>query len=112
MKTNTRASNLVSIIANVITPKRIRCYDNGGKTIDRYTVVFTGRYRHKTGNEFLYLAMNQTPFHPLGFGQHGSFRVQIDRPSYKHLGKKINFSDLPKDCQTLVTSDYNDLWAI
>lgn len=41
-------------------PKYIRCYDNGGKTCDRYTVVFTGRYRHKTGGSFLYVGMSRS----------------------------------------------------
>lgn len=112
MKTKTRASKLVSIVANMITPKYIRCYDNGGKTADRYTVVFTGRYRVKTENQFIYIGMSEMPFHPLGIGFHGESSIQIDRPSYKHLGKKIKFTDLPKDCQLLVGRDYNYLWNI
>lgn len=112
MKNPTRSSRLLVIVSNQLTPKYIRCYDNGGKTADRYTVVFTGRYRHKTDNEFNYLGMNGSPFHPLGIATHGSSKKQIDRPSYKHLGKKITFNDLPKDCQTLVSSDYNDIWDI
>jgi hypothetical protein len=93
-------------------PKYVRCYDDGGKSIDRYTVVFTGRYRRNTGGAWLYLAMNTAPFHPQGFGQHGeSVGVQpIDRPRYGHLGKRIAFKDLPDDCRRLVVSDYCDLW--
>lgn len=37
---------------------------------------------------------------------------QIDRPTYKHLGKKIAFDQLPNDCKTLVISTYSDLWDI
>ena len=93
-------------------PRYIRCYDNGGESFDRYTVVFTGRYRKKTGGEFWDLGMSANPFHPQGFGQHGSNREQIDWPTYGHLGKKIKFQDLPEDCQKLVMDDYRYLWDL
>lgn len=93
-------------------PRYIRCYDNGGKTYDQYTVVFTGRYTHKTNNAFMYVGMSSAPFHPLGFGQHGDSPQPIDRPSYKHLGKRIDFDQLPEDCKKLVYRDYTDLWDI
>jgi len=92
-------------------PRYIRCYDNGGTTIDRYTVVFTGRYRGH-GGEFMYLGMSSNPTHPQGFGQHGFSQDQIDRPTYGHLGKKISFDDLPADCQELVLSDYLVIWGL
>ena len=100
-----------SLLPNGI-PKYVRCYDNGGETADRFTVVFTGRYTHKTGGDFIYLSMSGAPFHPQGVGQHGSDRKQIDRPAYSHLGKKIKFQDLPDDCRKLVLSDYKDLWDL
>lgn len=96
------------------TPVGVRCYDNGGVgkpkgTCDRYTVVYTGRYRRHTGGEQQYVGMSPSPFHPQGVGMHGSARVDIDYPSYKHLGKKISFDQLPEDCQKLVLSDCFDL---
>jgi hypothetical protein len=42
------ANRLLSLMPNGV-PKYVRVYDNGGKSFDRYTVVFTGRYTHKTG---------------------------------------------------------------
>ena len=93
-------------------PKYVRVYDNQGETIDRYTVVFTGRYGHKTGGETWVLGMNCAPFHPQGFGQHCPCTNRPDYPTYGHLGKKIKFEDLPKDCQTLVLNDYRDLWDL
>lgn len=93
-------------------PRYIRCYDNGGRTCDRYTVVFTGRYKRRTGGQFVYLAMNEQPYHPQGFGQHGFSDELIDRPKYAHLGKRIRFEELPTDCQTLVRDRYNALWNI
>ena len=93
-------------------PRYVRCYDNGGETTDRYTVVYTGRYTHKTNGSHLYLGMSSRPFHPQGVGQHGESDTQIDYPSYKHLGKKIKFDDLKEDCRQLVLQDYVDIWDI
>lgn len=93
-------------------PRWIRCYDNGGASIDRYTVVFTGRYKQNTGGVFWFLGMSSNPFSPQGFGQHGESEDQIDTPSYGHLGKKIKFEDLPEDCQKLVLKTYVYLWDI
>jgi len=91
-------------------PRYIRCYDNGGETADRYTVVFTGRYTHKTGREHWYLGMSGSPFHPQGIGQHGSSVHQIDYPKYSHLGKKITFNDLTDECKECVKQTYLYLW--
>jgi len=103
-------------------PRFVRCYDNGGRTCDRYTVVFYGRYRHtKTGGEFVYLTMDDRPFHPQGFGQHGSSRELIDvvnsgrapGPGKEcHLGKRVKFKDLPADCRKLALSDYCVIWDL
>lgn len=83
-----------SLMPNGI-PRYIRCYDNGGETLDRYTVVFTGRYTHKTGRAFWYLGMNAAPYQ--GIGQHGETMYKpVDRPTYGHLGKKIKFETLPR----------------
>ncbi len=82
---------------------RIKCYDNGGKTFDRYTVVYLDEpesYRNPQGKT-LYEArgMSEHPFHPQGFGQ------ACTAAPGKHLGKLIQFSDLPPDCQKLVKQD-------
>lgn len=93
-------------------PKYVRCYDNGGETADRYTVVFTGNYTHKTGRQHWYLGMSANPFHPQGVGMHGESSTQIDRPAYSHLGKKIKFEDLTKEAQECVKQTYVDLWDL
>ena len=94
-------------------PKYVRCYDNGGKTADRYTVVYTGRYRRDlTRDEFQFVGMSAQPFHPQGVGMHGSSKVQIDRPASAHLGKRIKFAELPDDCRKLVLADYRELWCL
>lgn len=91
-------------------PRKIRCYDNGGKTADRYTIVFTGRYKNKTGGEHWYLGASGNPFHPQGIGAQGSSRTQIDYPSYKHLGKKITYDQLTVHVKMFVMQTYAYLW--
>ncbi len=108
-------------------PRWIRAYDNGGTdvkggSIDRYTVLYTGRYKKGTG-WYQYVAMNCSPFHPQGFGQHGESREIIDQipgswggvaigRTHPTLGKRISFDDLPEDCQKLVLSDYREIWNL
>jgi hypothetical protein len=79
---------------------KIRCYDNGGKTMDRYTVIFMDSPEALAGH-FACLAMNHEPFHPQGFGQHSAAIPG------RHLGKRIKFEELPADCQRLVRSHYD-----
>ena len=102
----------------IMTPRSIRVYDNG-RYFDRYTVVYTGRYRYKTGGSFMHVGMSHNPFHPQGVGQHGFSNRQIDVNTWGfapaigrkcHLGRRIEFGDLPKECQQLVRWDYLDLW--
>jgi len=95
------------------TPRYIRCYDNGGKTFDRFTVVFSGHYRRKNSrDQFIYLGLSENPYHPQGFGQHGGSDELIDRPAYSHLGKKITFDQLPDDCKRAVIDVYREIWIL
>lgn len=100
-------------------PKKIRVYDNGGKTADRFIVVFTGNYnnigkkRGETKTSYHYVvAMSDKPYHPQGVCLMDSYPNVIDYPSYKHLGKKIKFENLPDDCKKIVIEDYKDIWMI
>ena len=95
-------------------PRWIRCYDDRGKTIDRYTVVFTnvGKTDHAARGYCYYVGMSGSPFHPQGFCQHGEHTTMIDRPRSSHLGKRITFLELPSDCQQVVLSDYKEIWSI
>jgi len=80
--------------------KNLRIYDNGGKTFDRYTVIYMDQpERHG----YACLGMSEHPFHPQGFGQHG-----IAQPG-RHLGRRIQFDQLPDDCQKLVQQELNTL---
>lgn len=89
-------------------PRYVRCYDNGGETADRYSVVFTGRRARGAG--FPYLGMSANPFHPQGIGTRGESEYFVDRPTSRHLGKRIAFEALPEDCRKLVMQDYRALW--
>jgi len=80
----------------------VNCYDNGGSTFDRYTIVFK---KLDERGDCVYLAASTYPFHPQGFGQHGSARGRIDLPTWKHLGKRIRFSELPEDVQKFVNQN-------
>ena len=95
-------------------PRYIRCYDNGGETWDRYTVVFTGKYRDKKDpySSFLYIGASSNPFHPQGFGTVGESQEIIDRPAYSHLGKKTEFALLPPDVQVFTVNVYKDIWNL
>jgi len=81
----------------------LRCWDNGGESIDRYTVVWPD------GN---YLAMDDNPCWPTGFGQHGE-GAQYDPEVSKlpgggvksYLGRMLSFQELPAECRKLVLSD-------
>lgn len=88
-------------------PRYIRVWDNGGRSYDQYTVVFTKK--SLAPGIFMYIGMSDNPCSPMGFGQHGELH---QKHQGKHLGKRIKFSDLPVDCQRVVIDDYKDLWDI
>lgn len=92
-------------------PKHIRVYDNGGKTADRFTCVFTGNYRGRNGL-CRFLNMSKYPFSPLGVGMHGECQDIIDRPTSSHLGKRVKWDALPFDVQVCIWQDYADYWEI
>lgn len=77
----------------------VEVHDNGGKTIDRYTVYYRRRYFSANAWQHGYMAMSAAPFHPQGFGQHGEGTLG------RHNGRRIAFRDLPVDCRKLVMQD-------
>jgi hypothetical protein len=80
-----------------------RIYDNGGATQDRYTAVFLNDPQSPYANrdQMIYAAIgfDETPFSPLGFGQHTTARLG------NHLGKRIAIRDLPEDARKFVTQE-------
>lgn len=63
-------------------------WDNGGKTVDRYTVILD--WESMDAGCFMCFSMSANPEHPQGFGQHGEAKEGA------HLGKRITFEELPE----------------
>lgn len=118
--TNKQRDRLKRLLPGGI-PKYVRCYDNGGETYDRFTVCYTGRAASADG-VYPYVGMSAHPFYPQGFGQHGETTLRpCDTNGWGyppavgrkcHLGTRINFTDLPPDCQKLVLRDYKEIWKL
>ena len=90
--------------------KTLRVYDNGGKTIDRYTVLIPN-ININTGVIYLeMLGLSDNPNHPLGFNQ---FCGEWKRGSTKNLGKRIQYFDLPGEVREAIKSRLlQDLWIL
>jgi hypothetical protein len=72
--------------------KVIACYDNGGETIDRYTIVLNTYHDYaKTLRECLALSSGQDGY--FSFSQFSSCQMG------RHLGKKLKFEQLPEHVQ-------------
>jgi len=74
-----------------INGHKVRIYDNGGRTIDRYTVII-GRDAY---------GMSTDPFYPQGFNMHvGEVPNQVMLGG--HLGKRVNFNSLPTEVKKAI----------
>jgi hypothetical protein len=95
-------------------PKWIRVFDNGGKTFDRYTVVYTHAHSFGLKGYTVGVGMSENPYHPQGFGQHFEYDNARDLKggTIGACGKRIAFQELPPDCQKLVLSDYKEYWKL
>ena len=80
--------------------KNISIYDNGGKTLDRITVIFDKEKRQtKDGIIYNCIAASETGS---GIYQH------CEAIKGKHLGKKINFSKLSLPLQNKLLIELNN----
>lgn len=81
----------------------IACYDNGGKTADRYTVLFGGKFwtpgfaEHwwkvcREPRMLQHLGMSAYPSDPQGVSMWGE-----DAMRGPHLGRKVRWLDLPEN---------------
>lgn len=83
----------------------LRCYDNGGKTFDRYTVVpprWAKEERERHPGSFSAIGSSEHPFHPQGFGQ------TVSATPGPHLGKRVKWTDLPPDVQKFARQVFPD----
>ena len=76
--------------------------DSGKGFVDRYSVYYAP-YEHKDELIFPYVAMDQNPYSPGGFGQYGELYHRYS--VWGTNDKVIEFETLPIDCQKLVISD-------
>jgi len=92
----------------IINNQKIKCYDNGGKSIDRYTAIYLSSpvtncdpypYYKKIYNG---LSFCYQPSFALGICSH------IEATIGRHLGKRIAFHDLPTDCKKAILNDINN----
>lgn len=85
----------------------LRCYDNGGKTADRYTII-PPRWAHEyhelpwphCRQMFMAIAASEEPFHPQGFGQH------VSASPGAHLGARVHWNALPADVQQFARQSF------
>jgi len=79
----------------------LACYDNGGKTADRYTVLFGGSlYDDSMGRNASYLGMSDAPTHPQGFSQWS----EMPAANRDACGKHIRWLDLPEHIRNHVVA--------
>jgi hypothetical protein len=77
-------------------------YDNGGKSADRYTVLYGAPlWDRKDGRMVPARFMSDNPYHPQGVGMFG----EAPAHSRAFMGRKIRFDQLPARCQQCVIQD-------
>lgn len=85
-------------------------YDNGGRTADRYTVVYAPFKDSQGRDSFPLTFLSADPFWPQGVCQH---ETRAFRPTggWGSGQKVIAFADLPPDCQRAVQQDLEEMRA-
>ena len=80
--------------------KNISIYDNGGKTLDRITIIFDDRKRHtKYGIIYECISSSETG---------SDFFIHYEGMKGKHLGNKIDFSKLSLSLQNKLLIELNN----
>jgi hypothetical protein len=73
----------------------LRCYDNNGRTFDRYTIIpprWDKLYIERRGL-FAAIGASENPYAPQGFGMH------VSAVPGAHLGKRVSWDKLPPNVQ-------------
>lgn len=81
----------------------LRCFDNGGKTADRYTILppYWAHDEWKQDHRMWQgLGASENPYHPQGFGQ------WITAQAGSHLGKRVHWDALPVPVQHFVAERF------
>ena len=85
-----------------IDDHNISAWDDGPNgAIDRYTVVDLDSGESCNPGNVMYLAMNEMPLHPQGFGQTGEMPLYAvaSRGRDGAFTKRVPFSALPDECR-------------
>ena len=92
-------------------PRYIEVYELPKTTCtDRFTVVFTGVYKRPPKVRNFYRGMDERPTHALGMGYWGEILHSEDPTDSTTIGTRIKFTDLSENCQSLIRSDYAEVW--
>lgn len=88
------------------------CFDNGGESFDRYTLIEGETTSGCQGPTLWYIGSSENPCHPQGFWQHGELplvncRNIRGRFDLSHLGKRVPFDSLPAAVQDQYRNEYN-----
>jgi hypothetical protein len=93
-------------------PRYVRVYDNGGKTMDRYTIVFTGRYPKDELGTYFMRHCSTNPYHPQGVGISDTWRPPFGF-KWSVFGKRVkDLSTLPIRVRESLLEDYCELWNL
>ena len=88
----------------------IEAWDNGGKTIDRYSVAISGLMQVDKEPYTFWLGANDEPFHPQGYGMHcGEIQTReykAQRGGWRHLGKRVSWWNLPEQVQQFILQEF------
>jgi len=76
---------------------RIKVYDNGGETMDRYTVVYLD---HCTRGRCAFLGASAG----LGIAEHGE--LSAGDTGGAHLGRRVGFRSLPRALRLFILRDF------
>lgn len=85
----------------------LRCYDNGGKSFDRYTIIpprwAKEHAPYRGGSNYAQwdaIGASAYPFHPQGFG------MTVGATPGPHLGKRVHWDTLPADVQKFARQSF------
>lgn len=78
------------------------CFDNKGKTMDRYTILLGGSMLEDSllkSRKVHFLGLSDNPSHPMGISQWGEIEA-----SYRPAHQRVKWMDLPENIRKHVTA--------
>lgn len=88
----------------------IAVYDNGGKTIDRYTAIFDDVADYDGRRWISYRGMSEDPYSPHGFGISDSMQIhQMQDYRRRAYREYVAFKSLPAPVKRSIRSDCKEI---